>query len=563
MAKKILLSAVFGPYGVDDQYGRKENIMELFHNQVTKAQGPASLRFHHPSFGLRFLAENIKAPVTVLDFPTYEQFVHILQNEQFDAIGISFIVPNFIKAKEMARLIRFYQPHSEIILGGHGAAIEGIEKLIDCDHVVKGEGIGWLRRYLGEDDQAPIHHPVVISAENKRVFGIPSPGVCGLLVPGVGCVNGCRFCATTHFFGKTYTPFFQSGEDLYRQACRICDELSCDELFVMDENFLKDNKRINELLACMERDRRPLQFGIFSSAEAIESFGIENMVRLGVYFVWLGAESKHDIYEKNRGRDLKKLVRSLRDHGISVLVSGILFLEHHTKENIQEDIDYIVGLEGDFTQFMMFTPLPGTALYYQCKENNTIDFDLPYEEWHGQHLLNFKHPHFTAEEAREVLAQAFSTEFDRLSSSPYRMACTALRGIQSLEQTSRKDAWLSLRREQLKTRAEQLRLITPVMQWFAHDSLERTRVTELRKDMKKVLGPQTMRNRAFSWGAQALAAVGSVRRKFLGDLMQPKMTLTRYRWPSSTNAHQLQSTPSNHFPSRSSSIEWESAHGFK
>jgi len=49
---RVLLSGVFGPFGVDDAYGRKENVMELFHNQVTKAQGVASFRFQHRSFGL-------------------------------------------------------------------------------------------------------------------------------------------------------------------------------------------------------------------------------------------------------------------------------------------------------------------------------------------------------------------------------------------------------------------------------------------------------------------------------------------------------------------------------
>jgi len=58
---RILLCGVFGPYGVDDDYGRKENVMELFHNQVTKAQGIASLRLHHRTFGLYFLAANIQA----------------------------------------------------------------------------------------------------------------------------------------------------------------------------------------------------------------------------------------------------------------------------------------------------------------------------------------------------------------------------------------------------------------------------------------------------------------------------------------------------------------------
>jgi hypothetical protein len=34
----LLLTSVFGPYGVDDEYGEKENKMELFHNQVTREQ---------------------------------------------------------------------------------------------------------------------------------------------------------------------------------------------------------------------------------------------------------------------------------------------------------------------------------------------------------------------------------------------------------------------------------------------------------------------------------------------------------------------------------------------
>ena len=77
--KRVLLTGVFGPFGVDDEYGRKENIMELFHNQVTKGQGIASFRFHHRSFGLYFIASNIDADVTVLDFPSKKRFEKELQ----------------------------------------------------------------------------------------------------------------------------------------------------------------------------------------------------------------------------------------------------------------------------------------------------------------------------------------------------------------------------------------------------------------------------------------------------------------------------------------------------
>ena len=37
---RILLSSVFGPYAQDDEFGsRSINPMELYHNQVTRAQG--------------------------------------------------------------------------------------------------------------------------------------------------------------------------------------------------------------------------------------------------------------------------------------------------------------------------------------------------------------------------------------------------------------------------------------------------------------------------------------------------------------------------------------------
>jgi len=434
----------------------------------------------------------------------------------------------------MARLIREIQPHAEIILGGHSAAVEDVKDYVDCDHLVRGEGLHWLRQYLGEDLSAPIRHPILPSAEHKRVFGVPAPGVCGLLIPGVGCVNGCRFCATSHFFDRNYTSYFPSGEALYREACRISDALQTNEFFVMDENFLKDTKRAQELLACMQRDNRAFQFLVFSSAETIEAFGVENLARLGIEFLWLGAESKHETYTKNSGRDLRALVRQLRDHGINVLVSGILFLEHHTPENIDEDIQYLIDLEGVYTQFMMFTPLPQTRLYQEYKEKGLIDFDLPYEDWHGQHVINFRHPHFSREDSTRLIQRAFQMEFDQLSSSMLRMFDTALRGFRTLSASS--DPWLRRRGEQMREFAQHYRLLSPTMRRFAHNDVERQRVVMAEKEATRLLGTPSAKERVLQFAARAIAEGHSIKRRLFGDMDQPKTRLERFRWPDSDQA---------------------------
>ena len=134
---RVLLSSVFGPYAQDDEFGsRSINPMELYHNQVTRAQGAYSLRMFHRSWGIIMIQQNISAPCTVLDFPKLDDFRRELQENQYDIVGISSIIVNVGKVKEMCRIVRELSPASTIVIGGHVTAIPGIETMIDADHFV-------------------------------------------------------------------------------------------------------------------------------------------------------------------------------------------------------------------------------------------------------------------------------------------------------------------------------------------------------------------------------------------------------------------------------------------
>ena len=534
--RKILLSGVFGPFGVDDEFGRKENIMELFHNQVTRGQGPASFRFFHRSFGLYFLAANIDdADVTVLDFPSRARFEREVK-KGYDLVGISFIASNMVKAKEMARLTRLHAPGATVIVGGHGAAIEGVEELIDCDHVVKGEGIRWLRSFLGQDPDAPMRHPALPSAESEAIYGIPVPGrMASLLVPGVGCINGCKFCATSHFFGRKYSSFIPTGKEMFELACRIADERGSDDFFVMDENFLKDRDRAMELLAEMERHGRYFRFHIFSSAEAITAFGPDNLVRLGVTFVWIGVESSspRGNFVKNAGVDARQLVQDLRDRGIVVLASGILCQEHHTPDNIQQDIDFMVQLEADMVQYMLLTPMPVTALYEEHKRKGLLRQDLPLEEWHGQKHLSYVHPAFPGDSAQRFIDGAFRKEYEVNSSTLYRVTETALRGYRTISamaqgQGKNCDPLLELRAKQQK---QTLLTYAPTLGGvarFAVNETERRRALDLDQQIVDTLGPYSVAQKIRRVAVTALMARWRMRLRLLGDGIQPRTIVTRF-----------------------------------
>jgi hypothetical protein len=247
---KVLLSSVFGPYAQDDQYGsRAMNPMELYHNQVTREQGPFSLRMFHRSWGLMLIQTNMNAPCTLLDFPTLDRFIEELQHNQYDIVGISSIPLNVLKVRKMCELVRHYQPDATIVVGGHVANVGNLDEQIDADFIVKGDGVRWFRRFLGEDEGQPIAHPEIVSGVGTRNVGITLPekpgNVAATVIPSVGCPMGCNFCATSSMFGGKgkFINFYDSGDDLFDVMCKLEQSMKVQSFFVMDENFLLHRRR--------------------------------------------------------------------------------------------------------------------------------------------------------------------------------------------------------------------------------------------------------------------------------------------------------------------------------
>ena len=434
---RILLSSVFGPYAQDDEFGsRSINPMELYHNQVTRAQGSFSLRMFHRSWGIMMIQENISAPCSVLDFPTREAFARELTANHYDIVGISGIIVNVGKVREMCRMVRELSPDSVIVVGGHVTAIPGVETMIDADHIVRGEGISWMRRYLGEDENAPIRHPAIVSGLRTRIMGMLLPerkgGTAATIIPSVGCPMGCNFCTTSAFFGGKgkFVNFYETGDELFEVMCGIEAELKVHSFFMMDENFLLHRTRAMRLLELMKQAGKSWELSVFASANAIRKYTMLELVELGVSWVWMGLESPRSSYSKLQGNNVGELTRELGEHGIRVQGSTIIGLEHHTPDNIAEEIEAAIAYQTDFHQFMLYTPVPGTPLYQEMSDQGRLLADVDFADVHGQFKFNFRHAAISREDSKRYLDWAFWRDFERNGPSLYRMCRTMLKGWQ-------------------------------------------------------------------------------------------------------------------------------------
>ena len=434
---KVLLTSVFGPYGKDDAYGsRALNPMELYQNQVTRAEGPFSLRMFHRSWGIMLIQANIEAPCTLLDFPTLDRFVMELRSYRYDVVGISSILPNIEKVKKMCSLVREHLPSATIVVGGHVANRPGLAQCVDADYIVSGEGVRWFRQFLGEDVKQPIRHPLICSSIGTRTMGIDikdnGRDTAATLIPSVGCPMGCNFCATSAMFGGKgkFVNFYETGDELFHVMCGIERHMGVRSFFVMDENFLLHRKRALRLLELIEEHRKAWSLYVFSSARVVQSYSIEQLVRLGISWVWMGLEGKNSQYAKLHNIDTHDLVHTLQSHGIRVLGSSIIGLEEHTPENLDEAIEYAVSHGTDFHQFMLYTPIPGTPLYAEHLANRTLLDPSEYQEGeiHGQSIFRHRHPHLKPGQETEFILKAFRRDFEVNGPSVLRIAKTVLSG---------------------------------------------------------------------------------------------------------------------------------------
>ncbi|HEY5254225.1 MAG TPA: radical SAM protein [Acidobacteriaceae bacterium] len=534
---RVLLSSVFGPYAQNDEFGsRKINPMELYHNQVTRMQGSFSLRMFHRSWGIMMIQQNISAPSTVLDFPTREKFAEELRTNHYDIVGISSIIVNIGKVAEMCRMVREISPESVIVVGGHVAALPDITDRVDADHVVRGDGIAWMRTYLGEDTTAPIRHPHIVSGFDVRAMGLKASetasDTAATIIPSVGCPLGCNFCTTSAFFGGKgkFLNFYNTGKELFDVMCEMERTMKVRSFFMMDENFLLHRQRAMELLELMKAEGKAWAMYVFSSANAIRKYSMKELVELGVSWIWMGLESPRAGYAKLQGQDTRSLTRELRQHGIKLLGSSIIGLEHHTPDNIAEEIEHAVAHETDFHQFMLYTPVQGTPLYKEMTEKDRM-LEVNLADIHGQDKFNFQHAAISREDSDRFLNLAFLRDFQRNGPSLFRICRTTMDGWKRYKN----DADPRIRKR-FQWEARSIRTAYSGLLWAMEKQLHRSnravsdQIRALRLDIASEFGIVT---RTISWvlGPVALWTSRREERQLAsGKTYEPKTIIEHRNW---------------------------------
>ncbi|MCG6537913.1 MAG: B12-binding domain-containing radical SAM protein, partial [Syntrophales bacterium LBB04] len=311
-------------------------------------------------------------------------------------------------------------------------------------------------------------------------------------IPSVGCPVGCNFCFTSALFGGkgNFINFYETGDELFAVMSRIERELKTQSFFILDENFLLHKKRALRLLELMEENKKSWGLYVFSSARVLESYTIEQLVGLGIGWVWMGLEGQKSAYQKLRGVDTHQIVERLQSHGIRVLGSSIIGLEEHSPENVGAVIDHAVSHNTVFHQFMLYTPNPGTPLYDKHRSDGTLfkDSEFSLADTHGQYRLNYRHINFKNGEEGRFLVGAFQRDFAMNGPSLLRLIRVLLTGWQRYKDHPNRRIRARFAREVFPVRSTYAGAVWAMGKWYQGNPLIKGKIDHLLMDIYRTFG---------------------------------------------------------------------------
>ena len=434
--QKVLLTSVCRPFGGP---GEGDSVgAELFHAQVTRAQGIFSLRQVIRCWAIDYIAENIAAPCVVLHYPSERELVRELKAGAYDYVGINFVVATFHKVRRMVKLIRKYAPEARIVLGGYGTVLPDEILTSYADEICREEGIGFMRRLLGEDTERAIAHPYA-PIPAVRMYSYQQPSKVGHLTAGLGCPNGCDFCCTSHFFKRKYVSFLQTGREIYEELQAIEQKANArgetlSSFILIDEDFFLFKKRAREFLECVREGGKPLSLMGFGSVKGLSQFTADEIAEMGFDTIWTAFEGAEAGYGKLQGKSVEELYASLKAAGISILSSMIIGFPYQNSTRVRAEFDRLMGLGPSMLQCLIYFAFPTTPFHEQVVAEDRYlpeykkDPDL--RRWDG-FAMHFKHPEFSAPELEALQKELYRQDFERLGPSLVRLIRVWLEGYKN------------------------------------------------------------------------------------------------------------------------------------
>jgi radical SAM superfamily enzyme YgiQ (UPF0313 family) len=296
-----------------------------------------------------------------------------------DLVGISLMTPTALRGYEIADTFR--RAKVPVVLGGMHVFFMPEEAAEHADALVIGEA-EYTWNELLDDFLAGRMQPRYQSQKLHDLVGLPRPRL-DLLRPGAysftnlvetgrGCPHRCSYCAVSAFWGQRFR---------FRPIDEVVEEIRSmppgDVTFIDDNIFGHTNRAKALFEALIPLKRRWMGQGDLRVSRDPELLDLAR--RSGCGWIFLGIESTSVDNLKsvnkdriNRAEDYEQSIATIRRAGIRIMGSFMFGLDNDDEGVFDRTVQFCISNRLEGANFYLFTPLPGTQLFFDMKRDERI-----------------------------------------------------------------------------------------------------------------------------------------------------------------------------------------------
>jgi len=361
-----------------------------------------------------------KIEVKVIDAPiegfNLDETADRAISSRAEIVGVSCLTENRYSAIKTLEEVKRRNPRIITIIGGLHATFSDkliLENYKFVDIVVRGEGEETLYELVKAIDKKKtldkilgisfrknggiIINPPRPFIENIENLPIPAydlfpmekyplpPDVkirvnqTSLVTTSRGCPMGCKFCETTHAWGRKVRS--ASAEKLFEEVKYLYDNFKVDYIRFADDLFTLKKDKVIEFCNLLIKSKLPIKFRIQARVDSVDEEMLKALKKAGCDLIEYGAESGSDKVLKAVGKNItvekiKKAVELTRKSGIEIKYFLIVGLLEETPKETWETFKLVEETKPDWVGVNALTIYPGTEVYNIAKSQGLINDNL-------------------------------------------------------------------------------------------------------------------------------------------------------------------------------------------
>jgi len=358
-----------------------------------------------------------------------------------DMVGITAVTPLAPIAYKIADMCR--KKGILTVMGGVHASVMPEEALTHADVVVVGEGeMAMLDIVKSGIKSGIVSYPYVKNIDKllpparhlmKQDFYsnildkikdlmaflpfVPPSTKVATLLTSRGCPFRCTFC---HNSWRQSPVRFHSAERVISEMKQLKEDYGVEALFFMDDNFLANKPRLEEICRMMIAEKLEIIWGCNASSHYINPTTAQMIREAGCRELDFGWESgsqrildilnKSTTVERNR-----EAIRTCKEAGLMVTGTFMIGNPTETIEDIKLTQQFILENGIDMYGVCITTPYPGTKLWDWCNEQGLIPKSFNWSDFNQGDLRVRACETISASELRELYLETFGLRPVRLS----------------------------------------------------------------------------------------------------------------------------------------------------